>query len=63
MKRLLLCLMVAMVVLAGEPAVGATLELAPGPPLIGSNLLTAPIRWIVSFVQSKPEAPAPPPEN
>jgi hypothetical protein len=63
MKRLLLCLMMAVVVLAGEPAVGATLDLAPGAPLIGSSLLTTPVRWIVSFVGSRFEAPAPPIQN
>src|SRR5262245_19350609 len=53
MRRLLLYLVVSMLMVAGEPAVGATLDLPPGSPGIGSKLLAGPIHWILSVFQSR----------
>jgi hypothetical protein len=59
MRRTLLYLVVSMLMVAGEPAIGATLDLPRGSPAIGTNLLAAPIHWIVSIFRSRFE-PQPP---
>jgi hypothetical protein len=63
MRRLLLYIVVSVLMVAGEPAIGATLDLPPGPPALGSKLLAAPVHWIVSFIGSRFKTPAPPVQN
>jgi hypothetical protein len=56
MRRLLLYLTVSVLMVAGEPAIGATLDLSSGTPSLGSRLLAAPVRWMVSVFG--PELPS-----
>jgi len=60
MRRLLLYIVVAVLMVAGEPAIGATLDLPAGPPALGSKLLAAPVHWILSVFQARfePHKPA-----
>jgi hypothetical protein len=60
MRRQILYLLASVLMVAGEPAIGATLGLPHGAPVIGSSFLSAPVRWIVSTIRSRFEPPAPP---